>query len=276
MGGFVAFPLIMIDTFIEGFKHGFLQLPVLASEHGRDVDNLLTYVHWLMLVLFMGWSAFFLYTILRFRRARHPQASYTGMRSHFSNYLEVGVALVEAMLLVGFAIPLWAKVVASPPPAEDATVIRIMGRQFNWVAHYAGVDGEMGRQDRALSNAADPFGVDRKNDPKAADDVVVQGNIVVPVNKPVLAQITSLDVIHSFAIKSMRVCQDAIPGMSIPTWFTPVKEGEYKITCAQLCGNSHFGMFGILKVVSPEEFNRWLAEQSGKAKAASAGPVNYE
>jgi cytochrome c oxidase subunit 2 len=105
---------------------------------------------------------------------------------------------------------------------------------------------------------------------------VVQGNIVVPVNRHVLAHLTSLDVIHSLAIPAMRVCQDAIPGMSIPTWFKPTRIGDYKITCAQLCGNSHYGMYATLKVVSQADYDRWLTEQSGKARAAHAAPVDYE
>ena len=265
-----------MTSFVDWFKHRFLDLPVLASEHGRSVDNLLMYVHWLMLALFVGWLAYFLFVILRFRASRHPRANPVGVKTHFTNYLEGGVALTEAVLLVGFAVPLWAKMVSDPPAPQDATVIRVMGRQFNWVAHYAGADGVMGRQDAALSSTGDPFGVDRKNDPQALDDVVVQGNIVVPVNKHVVAHLTSLDVIHSLAIPAMRVCQDAIPGMSIPVWFKPTKVGEYKITCAQLCGNSHYGMYATLKVVSPAEFDRWIAEQSAKARAANAAPVNYE
>ena len=266
----------MIESFSIWFQKNILLLPVLASEHGKNVDGLLTYVHWLMLVLFVGWSLFFLYTLYRFRQRRNPRADHHGIRSHFSNYLEGGVALVEVILLVGFAIPLWAKVVSDPPKEEESTVIRVMGRQFNWVAHYAGMDGQMGLQDPTLSNASDPFGVARKDDPSAADDVVVQGTFVVPVDKPVIAHITSIDVIHSFAVKAMRVCQDAIPGMSIPVWFTPTKTGEYRITCAQLCGNSHYGMFGTLKVVTQEEYDLWLAEQSSKALLLGAEPVDYE
>jgi cytochrome c oxidase subunit 2 len=263
-------------SFIDWFKHGFLALPIQASEHGRNVDNLLMYVHWLMLALFVGWLAFFLLAILRFRATRHPRANPVGVKSHFSTWLEAGVALTEAVLLIGFAVPLWAKMVSNPPAPRDATVIHVMGRQFNWMAHYAGTDGVMGRQDLALSSAGDPFGVDRKNDSHALDDVVVQGNIAVPVNRHVLVHLTSMDVIHSLAIPAMRVCQDAIPGMSIPVWFKPTKEGEYKITCAQLCGNSHYGMYATLKVVSQGEYDKWLAAQSAKARAANAAPVNYE
>jgi cytochrome c oxidase subunit 2 len=193
-----------------------------------------------------------------------------------SNWIEGGVAVVEAVLLIGFAVPLWAKVVSNPPTEKNSTVIHVLGRQFNWNGHYAGVDGKMGRQDPALSSGGDAFGVDRKNDPDAKDDIVVQGSFVVPVNKPVVLHISSLDVIHSLAIRSMRICQDATPGLSVPAWFTPVKEGKYKVSCAQLCGNSHYGMQGTLDVVSQADFDKWLADQSAKAKSAGAAPVSYE
>ena len=258
------------------FKHTVLNLPVLASEHGKSVDDLIVYVHILMVVLFVGWFGYFLYALVRFRQSKNPKADYVGVKGHMSNWLEGGVALVEAVLLIGFAVPLWAKVVSNPPLEKDSTVIHVLGRQFNWNGHYSGVDGKMGRQDPALSAGGDAFGVDRKNDPDAKDDVVVSINFVVPVNKPVVLHISSLDVIHSFAIRSMRICQDATPGLSVPAWFTPVKEGKYKISCAQLCGNSHYAMLGSLEVVSQAEYDKWLAEQSAKAKSSGAAPVSYE
>jgi len=265
----------MTNTLDYLVKEKLLNLPFLASEHGKHVDDLIVYVHALMGALFVGWLAYFLYAIFRFRQSKHPKADYVGVKGHVSNYLEGFVALVEGVLLIGFAVPLWAKVVTRPPSEKESTVIHVLAKQFNWNAHYAGVDGIMGKQDSTLSTSVDPFGIDRKNDPNAKDDVVVQGNIVVPVNKPVLAHITGLDVIHSFAIRSMRVCQDAIPGLSIPTWFTPTREGDYKIACAQLCGNGHYSMYGTLKVVSQAEFDKWLGEQSAKAKTM-VEPVSYE
>lgn len=265
----------MTNSFDYWFKHKLLDLPFLASKHGADVDNLIVYVHCLMGALFVGWLGYFLLTIFKFRQTKHPKADYVGVKGHVSNYLEGIVALVEAVLLIGFAVPLWAKSVSKPPSEKESTVIHVLAKQFNWNAHYAGADGVMGKQESALSTSVDPFGIDRKNDPNAKDDVIVQGNIFVPVNKPVVAHVTGLDVIHSFAIRSMRVCQDAIPGLSIPTWFTPTRIGEYKITCAQLCGNGHYNMSAILKVVSQEEFNKWLAEQSAKAKTMGE-PVSYE
>lgn len=266
----------MNNSFDYLIKHKLLGLPMLASDHGGKVDNLIVYVHALMALLFIGWFAYFAYCIFRFRKSRNPKADYVGVRGHISSYLEVGVALIEAILLIGFAVPLWAQVVSSPPSEKDSTVINVIGRQFNWNGHYAGTDGKMGRQTPALSSGSDAFGVDRKGDADAKDDVVVQGNFVVPNNRNVVLNLSSLDVIHSFAVRAMRVCQDATPGMRVSTWFKPVEVGEYKVTCAQLCGNSHYGMFATLKVVPPEEYDKWLAEQSAKAKGASAAPVSYE
>lgn len=265
-----------MDSLLTWFQTHILRLPVLASEHGRQIDDLLTYIHWLMFALFFGWLIYFGYVLFRFRRGRQPRADRLGARTHVTSWLEGGVVFFEALLLIGFSVPLWAAMVTKAPEETEATVVRIMGRQFNWVAHYGGQDGLMGAQEASLSNANDPFGVDRENDPDAVDDIVVQGTIVVPVGRPVVAHITSIDVIHSFAVPAMRICQDAIPGMSIPVWFTPTKEGEYKITCAQLCGNSHYGMFGILKVVSQQDYDQWVFEQSDKARAAAGQSVSYE
>jgi cytochrome c oxidase subunit 2 len=251
----------MTNSFDYLVKDKLLNLPMLASEHGRQVDDLIVYVHALMAVLFVGWFGYFLYAIVHFRKSNNPKADYVGVKSHFSNYLEGGVALVEAILLIGFAVPLWAKVVSNPPDEKNSVVINVMGKQFNWNGHYAGPDGKMGRHDRARAKLEDPFGIDREGDPDAKDDVIKMNNFVVPVNRDILLYITSMDVIHSFAIRSMRICQDATPGLRIPTWFKPVKEGEYRITCAQLCGNSHYSMRGILKVVSQAEYDKWLASQ---------------
>src|SRR3989442_12726692 len=158
----------MTNTFDYWFKHKLLDLPYLASEHGKHVDDLIVYVHCLMGVLFVGWLGYFLYAIFRFRKSKHPKADYVGVKGHVSNWLEGGVALVEGILLIGFAVPLWAKVVTSPPSEKESTVIHVLAKQFNWNAHYAGADGIMGRQDPAVaaaSGGANPFGIDRTNDP---------------------------------------------------------------------------------------------------------------
>ncbi|MEO8429724.1 MAG: cytochrome c oxidase subunit II [Verrucomicrobiota bacterium] len=245
-----------------------LGLPVLASEHGKDVDNLIIYVHWLMIVLFVGWVAYFIYVLIRFRKSRNPTADYVGVKSHASNYIEGGVALAEGILLIGFAVPLWAKAVDRFPNENDATTIRVIAQQFGWNMRYPGKDGIFGRQDMSLLTPENPLGVD-KSDPHSKDDIQTLNEMHVPVNKAVIIHLTSKDVIHSFKVIALRVCQDAIPGMQIPLWFKPLKEGRYQINCAQLCGAGHYNMsLGMLTVESQEKFDKWQAEQS---KAPSGG-----
>jgi cytochrome c oxidase subunit 2 len=253
-----------------------LSLPDLASVHGKDVDQLIILVHYLMVLLFVGWTAYFFYCLVRFRKGRNPKADHHGVTGHTSNYLEIAVAIVEIILLAGFAVPLWAKVVDDFPKPEDNPVnMRVIGQQFNWSARYPGADGQFGKQDISLVSPSNPYGVyqlDEKlkdQDPQGKDDIsVIASAIAVPVDRPVIASISSMDVIHSFKVFSLRVTQDAIPGMRIPIHFTATKTNTYQINCAQLCGNGHANMKGIIKVLPQNEFDAWL-----KSKA---GAVSYE
>ena len=242
-----------------------LGLPVLASEHGKSVDELIIYVHLLMIALFVGWLAYFAYALFRFHKSRNPKADYIGVKNHASNYIEGAVALVEGILLIGVAIPLWTRAVDKFPKESEATVVQIVGQQFSWNARYAGKDGVFGKQSMDFVKMDNVFGVD-PGDPNGKDDVQVMSEIHVPVNKPVIAIISSKDVIHSFKLIAMRVTQDAIPGMRIPAHFKPTKEGRYQINCAQLCGNSHSAMTaGLLVVESQEKFDKWVASKAGGA-----------
>ncbi len=197
-----------------------LGLPLDASAHGPALDQMTAVVHWLMLILFVGWGSFFAYTLFRFRKSRNPQADYVGVKSHISSYLEVGVAVFEAVLLIGFAVPLWAERVNEFPSESEALTIRVVGEQFAWNIHYPGADGKFGRTDIKLVSADNPLGLDRE-DPDAKDDIWTVNQLNLPVNRPVIIRLTSKDVIHSFALPLFRVKQDAIPGEVIPLWFTP-------------------------------------------------------
>src|SRR5262245_49091120 len=142
-----------------------LGLPPLATEHGAKVDDLILYVHLVMGALFVGWLAFFLYTLFRFRQSRNPRASYVGVKSHASTWVELAVATVEGVLLIGFAVPLWAKVADKFPAEKDSTVLRVIAEQFSWGALYAGPNGVFGKQDMRLVTTENPLGIVDKNDP---------------------------------------------------------------------------------------------------------------
>src|SRR5258706_14200600 len=199
----------------------FLNLPPDGSAHGPAIDNLIGLVHWLMAVLFVGWGAFYITTLFRFRKSKNPKANYSGVKSHLSSYLEVAVLVIEIVLLVFFSVPLWSKRVDAFPMEKDATVVKVVAEQFSWNVHYAGRDGKFGKTMLSLVDADNPLGLDR-TDPDAKDDITTINQLYLPVGKPVIVNLSSKDVIHSFGIPPYRVKQDVIPGMSIPLWFTPI------------------------------------------------------
>jgi cytochrome c oxidase subunit 2 len=244
-----------------------LGMPVQASAHAAEIDQMTVLVHWLMLVLFVGWGAFYLYVLFRFRKGANPKASYTGAKGKISKGLEVAVAVVEVILLVFYAIPAWAKRVKAFPSENEATVVRVIGEQFSWNIHYPGPDGKFGRTDITKVTADNPLGLDRA-DPDAKDDITTINQLNLPVNRPVLVHLSSKDVIHSFGLIEMRVKQDAVPGMSMPVWFVPTRLGEYEIACSQLCGLGHFRMRGFITVQSDAEFRKWYDEQEQQLRAA--------
>ena len=239
----------------------FLGLPIQASAHAADIDEMIILTHWLMAVLLVGWGAFFIYMLVRFRASANPKADYEGVKSHRSSYLEIGVAVIEAVLLVGFAIPAWADRVNEFPPDEEATIIHMIGKQFEWHSHYPGADGRFGRRDISLITPTNAIGLDR-SDPNGADDIVSINQMNLPVNKPVIVYLSSQDVIHSMGIAEMRVKQDAIPGIQVPVWWVPNVIGNWEVNCSQLCGLGHYRMRGFVTVQTEAEYEAWLAEEA--------------
>jgi cytochrome c oxidase subunit 2 len=234
--------------------------PVQASTHAAEVDQMTVLVHWLMLVLFVGWGIFFVFVLFRFRKGANPKASYTGAKGKISKGLEVAVAVIEVFLLVFYAIPAWAKRVKAFPAESEAVVVRVIAEQFAWNVHYPGPDGKFGRTEIRLVSADNPIGLDR-SDPNAKDDITTINQLNLPVDRPVLVHLTSKDVIHSFGLYEMRVKQDAIPGMSIPVWFIPNRVGEYEIACSQLCGLGHFRMRGFVTIQAAADYQKWFDDQ---------------
>ncbi|HEV8580329.1 MAG TPA: hypothetical protein VGX68_14775 [Thermoanaerobaculia bacterium] len=259
-------------------------LPPDASAHGLELDKLTAIVHWFMLVLFVGWGLFFLYCLIRFRRKAHPVARYGGAKGHFSTYGEAGVVLVEVILLVAFAVPIWARRVNAVPDKSQAVQVRVVAEQFAWNIHYPGKDGLFGRTDSKLVTAgSNPLGLD-PNDPAGKDDVTTINQLHLPAGRPALIYLSSKDVIHSFYLPVMRVKQDAIPGQVIPVYFTPtrvnppeaalpacaLKKTCWEIACAQLCGLTHYRMQGYLNVESEADFEKWLADNAPQPPAPPA------
>ena len=254
-----------------------LGLPtVSASTQGPAIDNIISLVHWLMLILFVGWGIYFIYTLIRFRASKQPKADYQGVKNHYSTYAEVGVALIEVALLIGFAFPIWASRVNDVPNSLDSIQIRVVGQQFAWNIHYPGPDNIFGATKVELVDEAEnPIGLDR-SDENAKDDVVTINQLHIPVNRPINVLLSTKDVIHNFKLPEFRVSQDAISGMEIPVWFKATMTTEefletakgtaregmgFEIACAQLCGLGHYRMKGYLTVHDDKGYGEWMDEQ---------------
>jgi cytochrome c oxidase subunit 2 len=135
---------------------------------------------------------------------------------------------------------------AKAESAPNAVRIQINAHQWAWDARYAGPDGKF----------------------NTADDIVTLNDIRVPVNAPVIFQLASTDVIHSFWLPNLRVKQDAMPGMINRMWVSAKETGQFDIACTQHCGTNHYKMKGTLTVLTAEEYAKWIAEASANGARA--------
>ncbi|VVM06087.1 cytochrome c oxidase subunit II [Methylacidimicrobium cyclopophantes] len=229
------------------------------SEHGKQIDEFMETILWFSVILFAIWFGFFVYALARFRANKNPNASYEGLKADWPKHLEWTIIFVEMVLLFGFSVPLWGNRVLNPPGPGEAVTLEAVAQQFGWIFHYPGPDGRLGRRDMRLADAMNPIGID-KSDPASKDDIITMNEMHVPVGKPVLIYLGSRDVVHNYYVIQMRIQRDAIPGLTIPMWFTPTHTGRFEIACGQLCGVGHFAMKGFLVVDTQSDYEAWLKQ----------------
>ena len=253
-----------------GFINEALQITENASEHGEMVDHMLQLVHWVMGLLLLGWSIFLVVALFKYHESRNPKADYHGVRNHASTHLEVGVVIIEAILLLGFAFPLWMMRAEKYPTDSSVVKVRAVGEKFKWTFQYAGLDGNIGNVNPLLITAgSNPIGRNPK-DPNGNDDFLSPGLLKLPKDRNVIIEIRSKDVIHNLALMPMRMAQDATPGIVSHVWFKPVKTGTWDVICGQLCGPSHAAMKGTLEVVEDADFTAWMKDNAPKPPVAPA------
>lgn len=246
---------------MEEMKYG-KWLPPDLSAHGQGIDNLIWALHAFSVVLFVGWGIFMVYCLIKFRARDGHKALYEPVKAAASKYIEVAVVIIEVLLLVGLSMPVWAKYKEEIKPDEDVFKVRVVAQQFAWNIHYPGDDGVFGRTAQELvDESLNPVGLD-EDDPAAEDDLVMINQMYVPVGEKIAVYISSKDVIHSFGLPTLRIKQDAIPGIEVPVAFEATEEGFSEIACAQLCGLSHYRMRGEVHVVSREEWDQWYTDNT--------------
>lgn len=181
----------------------------------------------------IGFSFLFLFAItlvmiwfvIRYRRSKHPVPS--DIRGNV--LLEIAWITIPTIIAMFMFVSGWQSYTGLRNVPEGAMEIEVLGQSFSWIFVYE-------------------------------NEKETENEILVPVNKPVKLNITSLDVIHSMFIPAFRVKVDAVNGVNTFAWFLPEKEGEYFFQCTEFCGTGHADMTGVVKVVSQEEFDEWMAE----------------
>lgn len=238
-------------------------LPEAASAHAAMLDTVLVNVHVHILAVFLVWLVIFVTALIRFRATRHPEPSVSGPGWRWPALAIAVVIAGDVALLATRALPAWQSRM-TPPAAgiEPPFEVRIAAEQFAWHVHYPGPDGRFGRTAPAFITPSNPVGIDR-DDPAAADDLGLTNILVLPLNRAVVIQLTSRDVVHAFTLPEMRVKQDVMPGIPVYTWFTPTVTGTWEIMCSQLCGLGHYRMRGEYRVVTQDEWNEWWREEQG-------------
>jgi cytochrome c oxidase subunit 2 len=230
------------------------------------------WLHWFMLiiclVIFVAVFGVMFYSIWKHRKSvGHKAASF-----HESLKVEIAWTVVPFVIVILMALPATKAVVASKDTSNADLTIKATGYQWKWGYDYIKGEGEgigfistLDNAQREMSNSGNP---------EPTDDYLlkVDNPLVVPVNQKVRIITTSNDVIHSFAVNSFGIKQDAIPGFVRDTWFRAEKTGDFHGQCQELCGKEHAYMPIHVKVVSAEEYTAWVAEQNKKMSAKQDDP----
>ncbi|OGC78092.1 MAG: cytochrome c oxidase subunit II [candidate division Zixibacteria bacterium RBG_16_50_21] len=199
-----------------------------ATPLARNVRDTFWFTIMMIMPFFLIAEGLLLYSVFKFRTkpGSKPATFHENVR------LEIIWTLLPALTLIIIAIPAYGTLKRMEVPPQSDLVIEVVGHQFFWEYRY----------------------------PKY-DIVLVDKPLVVPVNKVITLNLTSVDVIHSWFVPAFGVKQDATPGRISNAWFQVLEEGTYKGQCAELCGELHAKMYITVKVVDQEDFEEWLAKQ---------------
>jgi cytochrome c oxidase subunit 2 len=243
------------------------QLPI-ASEHGVVTDQLFWITMAVTGVIFIITHILLFWFPYKYQYKESRKASFYPDNNKLEVIWTVVPAIVLALLVIG-GWKAWSDITAPAP--ENSHVVEIMGYQFAWEVRYPGLDNVLGEHDYRLTSATNVSGVDF-TDKNSLDDFT-SPVVVIPKGEPVLFKIRARDVLHSVFAPHMRLKMDAVPGMPTRFWFTPTKTTEemraelnnpdfvYEIACTEICGRGHFSMRKEIRVVEPDEYRKWLADQ---------------
>jgi cytochrome c oxidase subunit II len=234
-----------------------------ASKMAQDIDTLHQYVMWLIIVIFVGVFGFMFYSCYAHRKSKgHAAAQF-----HENTTVEILWTVIPAIILVAIAWPVTKTVIAQKDTSAADITLKVTGYQWKWGYDYINGEGEGISFVSMLSTPREQIeGRAAKGEHYLLE---VDNEVVVPIGKKVRVVLTAADVVHAWWIPAFGAKQDAIPGFLRDIWFKADKTGIYRGQCVELCGKEHGFMPIVVRVVSGEEYTKWVGEKK-KALAASA------
>ena len=236
---------LVVAWFIGPQLTGWGSIPAVASNRASDVDQVLGLFALLSIPVFMMVVVFGGYAAFAFRSRGRPDSDGPGTRGHTPLQITwVVISIVLVAFLFGYGLYFYNQIQSVSASAQDTLVIKVNGEQWLWDYTY----------------------------PQYGN--ITSSTLVLPVNRPVRFDITSTDVQHSFWIPAFAVKQDAVPGQTTHISATPTQIGKYEVRCAELCGVYHSYMETPVEVVSPDDFNSWVATLQAGQSARISGQGN--
>jgi cytochrome c oxidase subunit 2 len=225
------------------------------------------WLHWFMMiicaVIFVVVFGVMFYSILKHRKS----VGHKAQELPEPIWVELGWTIVPLLIVIGMALPATKVLVAQKDTTNSDVTIKAVGMQWKWGYEYIKGEGE----GISLVSTLDQSHRELSNNPTGAkpDDYLLKVDhpLVVPVGKKVRIITTANDVIHAWMVPAFGVKQDAIPGFVRDTWFRAEKTGDFYGQCVELCGKEHAYMPIHVKVVSAEDYSKWVA---GKKKEMAA------
>ena len=232
MGKFKHAILVAVLTLITTVGLYFLfdwmfTLPTAASTQAGPIDTMFQSHFVMMALLFAFIMVIMLYSVVVFRR--RPDDTEDGPHIHGSTGLEIAWTVIPTLIVVGFGIYGWIVLNEITSEQENEMTVSVISEQWNWSFEYPVQD-------------------------------VRSNRLVLPVGQPVLLELQSKDVLHSFWVPEFRVKQDMVPGSTNFLRITPSVIGSYRLLCAEICGAGHAGMRADVEVVSQADFEQFLLD----------------
>ena len=238
-----------------------------ASRLAAEIQDLHEYVMVLCAAIFVGVFGFMFWSVYAHRKSKGHQAE----QFHENTTVEMLWTVIPAIILVIIAWPATRVVVAQKDTTAADLTIKVTGIQWKWAYDYLKGEGE---GISLISTLSTPREQIEGRAPKGEHYLLeVDNELVVPVNKKVRMITTAADVVHSWWVPAFGAKQDAIPGFLRDTWFRAEKTGVFRGQCAELCGKEHGFMPIVVRVVSQEDYSKWVGERK-KALLAQADDPN--